>query len=144
MGKDVLLKELEGYKAAYNHIVKTIHEIKVLRDQGLDIEKAASKLGKSVGEIQPYWPYAKYDELPITDARIFNALYFLKGALAIHALRERLGDEIFFRGFKELFSQNTGGEGSLKEYQGVFEKTSGQSLDDFFKEWYLGIGLPGY
>ena len=75
---------------------------------------------------------------------MFNSLYFLKGAVALHALRVHLGDELFFKGFKEVFSKPTEGEQTLADFRQAFEKTSGKPLDDFFKEWYYKTGLPEY
>ena len=75
---------------------------------------------------------------------VLHSLYFSKGALAIDALRNKLGDELFFKGFKDLFSGQSGRVASLDDYKKTFEKASGVDLGNFIKLWYFGTGLPDY
>ena len=132
------------YREAYTGIVDLLARLKPLKNQGMSVEQAAAELGLSVEAVSPYWPYANWDELPISDPRVFPTLYFLKGALAIDALRTELGDECFFRGFRSLFSQSSNEPITLDDYRQCFESASDRDLGAFFTLWYDEPGLPGY
>jgi len=131
------------YRKAYTTIVDLIGRLKPLKDQGQTLEQAAQALGLSVEAVAPYWPYASWGEVAISDPRVFPTLYFLKGALAIHALRTNLGDEQFFAGFRKVFSVATSGPVTLDYYRQCFESVHGASLANFFQRWYNEPGLPG-
>lgn len=130
------------YQKAYTRIVDLLNQLKPLKDAGQTIEQAAQAVGQPVEAITPYWPYATWGELPISDPRIFSTLYFLKGALAIHALRTQMGDELFFQGFKKLFAVGTSQPVTLDYFRQCFESVYGKSLADFFQRWYNEPGLP--
>jgi len=131
-----------AYREAYTNIVNLIGRLKPFKDRGQTIEQAALALGLPRATIEPFWPYASWDELPISDPRVFPTLYFLKGALAIHALRTQIGDEHFFAGFKKLLSVGTTAPVTLDFYRQCFESVHGASLADFFQLWYNEPGLP--
>ena len=130
------------YREAYAAIVDLLNRLKPLKDKGMSMEQAAGELGLTVEAIVPYWSYATWEELPISDPRVFPTLYFLKGALAIHALRMEIGDEHFFQGFKKLFPVSSDQSVTLDDYRQCFESVHGASLDDFFRIWYYEPGLP--
>jgi len=130
------------YREAYTNIVTLIGRLKPFKDQGQTVAQAAQALGLPLSTVEPFWPYAAWNELPITDPRVFPTLYFLKGALAIHALRTQIGDEHFFPGFKKVFAVSTAEPVTLDYYRQCFESVAGRSLKDFFDLWYYGIGLP--
>jgi len=133
---------MTAYRKAYTNIVDLIARLKPFKDKGQTVEQAAQTLGLPVEDVAPYWPYASWGELPISDPRVFPTLYFLKGALAIHALRTQIGDEHFFQGFKKLFSASTSQPVTLDYYRQCFESVHGASLAAFFQRWYNEPGLP--
>ncbi|MCU0916534.1 MAG: hypothetical protein MUC88_18505, partial [Planctomycetes bacterium] len=130
------------YREAYTNMVTLIARLKPFKDQGQTVAQAAQALGLPLATVEPFWPYATWNELAITDPRVFPTLYFLKGALAIHALRTKIGDEHFFPGFRQLFAVSTAEPVTLDYYRECFESASGGSLKDFFDLWYYGVGLP--
>ncbi len=130
------------YRKAYTDIVDLIARLKPFKDSGQTVEQAAQALGLSVADVTPFWPYASWGELAISDPRVFPTLYFLKGALAIHALRAQIGDEHFFQGFKKLFAVSTTEPVTLDYYRQCFESAHGASLVTFFQRWYNEPGLP--
>lgn len=142
VGSHRLAANMAAYRRAYISIVDLLNRLKSFRDRGMSAEQAAEGLGLSVETIISYWPYATWGEVPITDPRVFPTLYFLKGALAIHALRLEIGDEHFFQGFKELFSVSSEKPVTLDDYRQCFESVHSASLDDFFQSWYYEPGLP--
>jgi len=139
---DSVEKNMEWYREYYETITYLLNTLKSYKDEGMNIEEASRQLNVSVDEIESYWPFADYGEVPITDPHIYLSLYFVKGALAIDALREKLGDDMFFAGFKRLFSQSLEEEVTLDFYRECFESEYGDSLEDFFQRWYFETGLP--
>jgi len=137
-----MAKAKPAYRKAYMKIVDMINRLKPLKDAGQTIEQAAQTLGLSVQAVAPYWPYASLGELAISDPRVFPTLYFLKGALALHALRTQIGDTQFFAGFKKLFAVSTSKPVTLDYCRQCFESVHGASLADFFQRWYNEPGLP--
>jgi aminopeptidase N len=133
---------IPAYRQLYTTTVDLLNRLKPLKDGGQTVEQAAQALGMSVEAVAPYWPYASLGELAISDPRVFPTLYFLKGALALQALRTQLGDEQFFAGFKKLFAVGTSEPVTLDYCRQAFESVHGASLADFFQHWYNDPGLP--
>jgi len=136
-----LAARMASYREAYTAIVDSIARLKPLKDKGLSMEQAAQALSLPIEAVAPYWPYASWGEVAISDPRVFPTLYFLKGALAIHALRTNLGDEQFFAGFRKVFSVASSGPVTLDYYRQCFESVHGASLADFFQRWYNEPGI---
>ena len=81
--------------------------------------------------------------MPITDPRVFPPLYFLRGVMALQALREKLGDESFFKAFRSLFSAKPmDAAWTLADFREHFEKARGSDLKPFFSLWYESTELP--
>lgn len=139
---DYMKERMATYREAYTNVVDFLVELKSYKDKGETLEEVSEKLGLSVAEIEAYWQYADFGEVPITDPNVYLSLYFLKGALAIDALRKELGDEDFFAGFKDLFTESTEQEVPLDYFEECFESACGSSLDAFFQRWYYETGLP--
>jgi hypothetical protein len=142
VGADVLAANMAAYRDAYARVVAFMNQLKSFKDSGLSVEQAAANLGLSVADVSAFWPYVQWGELPITDPRVFPTLYFIKGALAIHALRRQIGDAEFFAGFKKLFTDAGDEPVTLGYFQQCFETAHGGSLAAFFQLWYYGTGLP--
>ncbi|WP_055282223.1 M1 family metallopeptidase [Thermococcus sp. EP1] len=74
-------------------------------------------------------------------------LYY-KNAFVFRSLQFVLGDEVFFRGMRNLLEychlnncvQDT--MTTLKQIQRIFEEVSNQSLEWFFSEWFYKTGYP--
>ena len=92
--------------------------------------------------MRPALRTASAGEVAISDPRVFPDLYFLKGAMAMNALRTQLGDDLFFAGFKSLFAVGTTEPVTLDYCRQCFESVCGASLADFFQTWYNAPGLP--
>ncbi len=59
-----------------------------------------------------------------------------KGALLVYDLHQTLGDEAFYKGLRDYFTQYGGGSASDAQFIAVMEQTSGRELDDFFERWF--------
>ncbi|MBT8190696.1 MAG: T9SS type A sorting domain-containing protein, partial [Bacteroidia bacterium] len=80
-------------------------------------------------------------------SRIFNGrLTYRKGALILHMLRWKLGDEIFFNAIKNYINdpELAFGYARTSDLQRHLESESGFDLDEFFDDWLYGQGYPRY
>jgi hypothetical protein len=73
---------------------------------------------------------------------LFDPPVYQRGALTLHALRVRIGDEAFFRLLKEWVSENAGGTVTTKRFIALAERVSRQPLDGFFKTWLFTPRKP--
>ena len=79
--------------------------------------------------------------------RIFNGrLSYSKGALLLHMLRWKVGDENFFQGVRNYLNDPdlAFSYARTADLQRHLEQQSGQSLTEFFNDWYYGEGYPSY
>ncbi|MBC8754289.1 M1 family metallopeptidase [Kordia sp. YSTF-M3] len=79
--------------------------------------------------------------------RIFSSrLSYNKGAMVIHMLRTKLGDDVFFQGIRNYLNDEelAYGYANTSQLQAHLEKTSGESLKEFFSDWIYGEGYPSY
>jgi aminopeptidase N len=60
---------------------------------------------------------------------------YWKGAAIYHALRKEIGDEAFFNGLRMFIEIYGGSNASAQDFQQIMEKTSGKSLEEFFRFW---------
>lgn len=104
-GREAYLKEVETWRARYERV------------------KAA---GKDRSLVFPDW------NRPTSEDR---ALVYQKGALVLHALRERLGEELFWRGLRAYTRDHFSKSVTTADFQRAMERSTGKDLSDFFDEW---------
>jgi hypothetical protein len=79
--------------------------------------------------------------------RIFSGrLSYTKGAMLLHMLRWKLGDENFFQAIRN-YAEDPAlafGYAHTIDLQGHLEAVGGESLDEFFADWFYGQGFPSY
>ena len=75
---------------------------------------------------------------------MFDAHSYNKGGLVLHMLRGMLGDEAFFASLKEYLTDNALSAVEVDELRIAFEDVTGQDLQWFFDQWFLGNGHPEY
>lgn len=79
--------------------------------------------------------------------RIFNSrLTYNKGAMLLHMLRWKLGDEAFFQACRNYLNDPEIAFGYARTHQlkAHLEAQSGQDLGEFFEDWFYGQGYPSY
>ncbi|WP_321997614.1 M1 family aminopeptidase [Draconibacterium orientale] len=79
--------------------------------------------------------------------RIFSSrLSYAKGAYLLHMLRWVIGDEPFFQGLKNYFSDPAVANGFARSEDVIahFEQAADTSLTEFFNDWLYGEGYPVY
>jgi aminopeptidase N len=76
--------------------------------------------------------------LNITDPgrdNLFVAPVYQRGAVALHALRVKVGDEAFFDGARSWLVRYDDSSATTEDFQAVMEEVSGEQLDTFFNAW---------
>src|SRR5262249_47323474 len=78
-----------------------------------------------------------------TVASLFDSdLIYLRGALTLHALRLKVGDETFFKIMHTYADRFKYKNASTTDYIAVAEEVSGQKLTDFFDSWLYQVTVP--
>jgi aminopeptidase N len=67
--------------------------------------------------------------------RIFDRRVYERGAMALQALRNRIGDDDFSALLRRWVADRKGGNGSTAEFEALAEEVSGEDLDGFFTAW---------
>lgn len=73
---------------------------------------------------------------------IFNSLVYNRGAMTLHQLRLRIGDDTFFTLLKRWAGEHRYGNVSTLDFVASAERVSGQQLDDLFTKWVFTSGKP--
>lgn len=80
-------------------------------------------------------------------ARIFNGrLSYDKGAMLLHMLRWKLGDESFFNALRNYLNDPalSFGYATTQNLIDHLENESNADLTEFFEDWFYGQGFPSY
>ncbi|MFI9719441.1 M1 family metallopeptidase [Streptomyces sp. NPDC052396] len=93
----------------------------------------------SVKSDDPFWKIDVAD--PQRDTMFSGAVYG-RGAMALQALRERIGDQAFFRLLPAWTSRHRYGNASVGQFIALAEQVSGQRLGDLFHTWLSQPGKP--
>jgi len=98
------------------------------------------------------WSMRHSDEGPVylgfrlghieSDAQIYRALVYNKGAMVLHMLRRLIGDEAFFDGLRHYYSEMRFRSAGTDDLIRAFETQAARSLEDFFDVWIHGSELP--
>ncbi|WP_031078841.1 M1 family metallopeptidase [Streptomyces sp. NRRL WC-3742] len=87
----------------------------------------------------PFWTVKPGDPGP--DNQFAGAVYD-RGAVAIQALRNAVGDEDFFAILKGWPTEHRYGNATIPEFQAYAEKVSGKKLGDLFTTWLFTPSKP--
>jgi aminopeptidase N len=79
-----------------------------------------------------------YDE----KEQMFDGHSYNKGGRILHMLRNYLGDEAFFLAINKYLEDNKFKAAEFHQLRLAFEEVSGEDLNWFFNQWYLGSGHP--
>ena len=69
---------------------------------------------------------------------------YTKGGWVLHMLREKLGDEDFFRGLNNYLTANRGKNVVTADLQKAIEQSTATNVDLFFNQWVFGAGAPEF
>ncbi|MET0763264.1 MAG: M1 family metallopeptidase [Blastococcus sp.] len=77
---------------------------------------------------------------------LFDIAVYYRGAMTLQALRQTVGDDVFFGILEEWVASQAGGTVTTDEFIRLAEKMSGMQLDDLFDTWLFTpekpAGLP--
>ncbi|NDJ78724.1 MAG: M1 family metallopeptidase [Chloroflexi bacterium] len=88
----------------------------------------------------PYSSYVPPGNPPKDD--LFNNGVYTRGALVLHALRERVGDDAFFEIVQTYYARYEYGNATIPDFIAVAEEISGQDLGEFFDTWLYDPVMP--
>jgi aminopeptidase N len=78
-----------------------------------------------------------------SEGRVFRALVYNKGAMALHMLRRLVGDEAFFAGLRDFYQTWRFKKAGTDDFRVAMEKAAGgRSLERFFDRWIYSAGIP--
>ncbi|GAA3938401.1 M1 family metallopeptidase [Actinomadura viridis] len=87
----------------------------------------------------PYWSVVIADP---GSERMFNQRVYTGGAMVLQFLRERIGDETFFRLLRTWAADHRYGNVTTEQFTALAERISGQDLAGFFQTWIYSPGKP--
>src|SRR5690606_9813963 len=109
----------------------------------------AEETGRSTVEEETRRHHAALAELPedllVADPGpelMFDDRLYKRGALALHALRRRVGDKSFFPLLQSWLAQNLGGSVPTEMFEEHAAHESGEDLTDLFAAWLHDEELP--
>lgn len=73
---------------------------------------------------------------------LFDNHSYAKGGLILHALRNYVGDEAFFKSLEFYLKKHAFGKVEIHELRLAFEHICGEDLNWFFNQWFLQSGHP--
>ena len=74
--------------------------------------------------------------------QIFDLRVYLRGGLAMQALRNRIGEDDFWNLLRRWAAENRWGNGSVADFRALAEVVSGEELDGFFNAWLDATSAP--
>lgn len=110
-----------------------------------------ARLRALIALFDPYWPNAGGRILPMSrffppanvpPDDLFNSGVYWRGALTLHALRLRVGDEAFFAILRTYYDRFRYGNATISDFIAVAEEIAGQSLTELFNAWLYDPALP--
>ncbi|MBU0764300.1 MAG: hypothetical protein KJ607_05650 [Bacteroidetes bacterium] len=73
---------------------------------------------------------------------LFDCHSYYKGALVLHTLRRRVGNEAFFSALSAYLKKYRFRSAEIHDLRLVFEEITGHDLNPFFDRWFFGKGHP--
>ncbi|MBN1454150.1 MAG: M1 family metallopeptidase [Anaerolineales bacterium] len=108
----------------------------------LEHNEGANAIDTKVRSIYPFQAFTPNPPGNPLSTNLYTSVIFDRGALAFHAMRLRVGDDVFFkilRTYTECFRY---GNASTADFISVAEEVSGQALGGFFDSWLYDLQIP--
>ncbi|MBS2937454.1 M1 family metallopeptidase [Nocardioides sp. J2M5] len=74
--------------------------------------------------------------------KVFDSAVYGRGAMTLQALRNRVGDDTFWRIIRTWIREQRGGNGSSEEFEATAARVSGVDLSAFFTAWLRTPAKP--
>ena len=75
-------------------------------------------------------------------AGLFSLSVYLRGGMALQAIRDAVGDEDFFALLKVWAAERAGGNATIEDFLATAERVTGEDLDAVAKEWLYDADRP--
>jgi aminopeptidase N len=75
-------------------------------------------------------------------AKVLTRAVYTRGAMALQALREKVGDADFFTALRTWTTERRGGNGAVEDFLAVLERVSGDEVDDVAQAWLFSPTRP--
>jgi aminopeptidase N len=79
---------------------------------------------------------------PGSAKNLFGPSIYIRGAMALQALRLKIGTQPMLRALLDWATAHRYGSGTIKEFIALAENVSGRDLDPFFQRWLYRRGKP--
>jgi aminopeptidase N len=79
---------------------------------------------------------------PGTPKHLFGPSVYVRGAMSLQALREKIGTKPMLRLLRTWTVEHRYGSATIKEFIALAEEVSGRDLDPFFQRWLYRRGKP--
>jgi aminopeptidase N len=92
--------------------------------------------------------FSKKNSLPVVDTittnymELLNVNSYQKGSWVLHMLRNKLGDNDFWKGMRAYYAQYAGKNASTDDFRKAMETATGKNLEAFFNQWLRRPGQP--
>lgn len=73
---------------------------------------------------------------------LFDVISYQKGSLVLHMLRKYVGDDAFFKSLQHYLTKHKFKTAEIHDLRLAFEEVTGEDLNWFFNQWFLGKGHP--
>lgn len=96
-------------------------------------------------QVREWYPRISEDRLAIGDPgeeNLFGMSVYFRGATTLHALRLKVGDEVFFEIMKEYAMRFRYANAGSADFIALAQQVSGQDLADFFQGWLYRAEVP--
>jgi aminopeptidase N len=87
----------------------------------------------------PFWTIKVAD--PQRDTMFASAVY-RRGGMTLQALREKIGDDAFFRILRNWTAEHAHGNATTEQFIDLAQRISGQDLSAFFQTWLYTTTKP--
>ncbi|RYB95426.1 M1 family peptidase [Nocardioides oleivorans] len=74
--------------------------------------------------------------------KVFDSAVYGRGSMALQALRNRVGDDVFWKILRTWIAEQKGGNGSTDQFESMASRVSGQDLSGFFEVWLRTPSKP--
>lgn len=92
-------------------------------------------LRSTYGDYATFRPFWRVDIADPGAGKVFDNAVYTRGAMALQALRHRIGDRRFWVVMRTWAREHRYGTGTVGGFTALAEKVSGQQLDGFFRAW---------
>jgi aminopeptidase N len=94
---------------------------------------------ENVGPTSDFWKVTVADP---GAAKVFDTAVYDRGGMTLQALRNRVGDQDFWRILRTWIREQDGGNGATEEFEELATRISGQDLGSFFTAWLRTQSKP--